>query len=258
MATTIHPTALVEDGAEIADGCEIGAFAYIGAEVKLGENCRVHHHATVEGLTETDAENEVFPYALIGGKTHDLKYKGGRPGLKIGSGNVFREYTTIHPATNDGDFTVLGDHNTILAYSHVAHDCQIGNHLVMSSHAALGGHIVCGDHVNIGWGAGVHQFCCIGDFAMVGAASKAVQDVPPFMISDGNPAACRTYNRIGLERAGFPPEQITMVHRVFKILFREGLNRGQSLEKLRAGEFADDPIVKRILDFFAESKRGVS
>lgn len=258
MTTRIHPTAIIEDGAEIGDGCEIGAFTFIGSGVTLGDRCKIHHHATVEGFTETGYENEVFPYAMVGGKTHDLKYKGGQPGLRIGHKNVFREYTTLHPATNDGEFTVLGDHNTILAYSHVAHDCQIGNHLVMSSHSAFGGHVICGDRVNIGWGAGVHQFCHLGTLSMVGAASKVVQDVPPFLIADGNPSVCRTFNRVGLERAGYSAEQISLVHRIFKILFREGLNRGQSLERLRTDEAAENPIVQQMIDFFTSSTRGIS
>jgi len=257
MTTTIHPTAIVEDGATLGEGCRIEAFCFVGPEVVLGENCIVRHHATVEGFTCLGRNNEIFPYALIGGKTHDLKFKGGRPGLRIGNENIFREFTTVHPATNDAEFTILGDRNTILAYSHVAHDCRIGNDLIMSSHAAFGGHVVCGDRVNIGWGAGVHQFCRIGDLAMVGAASKTVQDVPPFMISEGSPSTCRTYNRVGLERAGYSTEQISVVHTLFKILFKEGLNRTQALEKIRLEHDGDDPIVKRILTFFSESGRGV-
>ena len=175
----IHPTAVVEEGAKLADTVEVGAYAYIGSHVRLGPGCIVHHHATVEGFTEMGRQNEVYPYALIGGKTHDLKFEGGNPGLRVGDANVFREYSTIHLATNDGDFTTLGNRNTILAYSHVAHDCQIGNGIVMSSHAALGGHVICGNYINIGWGAGVHQFCRIGTLAMVGATSKLVQDLPP-------------------------------------------------------------------------------
>jgi len=258
VTAKIHPTAIVEDGAEIGEDCEIGAFSFIGAAVTLGDRCRVHHHATVEGFTSAGNENEIFPYALIGGKTHDLKFKGGRPGLKIGNGNVFREYTTVHPATSDGEFTRLGDHNTILAYSHVAHDCQIGNYLIMSSHSAFGGHVVCADRVNVGWGAGVHQFCHLGTLAMIGAASKVVQDVPPFLIADGNPSVCRTFNRVGLERAGYSAKDISLVHKVFKILFREGLNRGQSLDKLRSDEEADSPVIKEVLAFFSDSQRGVS
>ncbi len=252
---TIHPTAIIEKGAAIAETAEIGAYAYIGGEVRIGPDCTIHHHATVEGRTEMGRGNEVFPYALIGGKTHDLKHRGGRPGLRIGDRNIFREYTTVHLATKDDEYTVLGNHNTILAYSHIAHDCRIADSLIMSSHAALGGHVVCGDHANIGWGAGVHQFCRIGTLAMVGAASKLVQDAPPFLIADGNPAVVRAPNRVGLERAGYNPEATAAIHRAFKLLYREGLNRTQSLEKLE--EMAEEKLVSELIAFYRESQRGV-
>jgi len=253
----IHPTAVVESGAELAEGVEIGAFAFIGSQVKIGSGTIIRHHATVEGETIMGARNEVFPYSLIGGKTHDLKYKGGKTGLMVGDDNTFREYVTIHPATSDGDFTRIGSHNTILAYSHIAHDCQVGDRLVMSSHAALGGHVVVEDGVNIGWGAGVHQFCRIGKFAMVAAASKMVQDLPPFLIADGNPAHVRTYNKVGMERANFTEAEIKLVHNIYKILFREGLNRSQATEKLRRHPQVGNPIFDSFFQFFASSKRGV-
>ncbi|MEM0966658.1 MAG: acyl-ACP--UDP-N-acetylglucosamine O-acyltransferase [Verrucomicrobiota bacterium] len=253
----IHPKAIVEDGAVLAEDVEIGPYAFIGPDVRLGPGCVVHHHATVEGFTEMGENNEVFPYALIGGKTHDLKFSGGTPGLKIGNGNVFREYSTVHLATDDGAFTTLGNRNTILAYSHVAHDCQLGDHIVMSSNAALAGHVVCGDHVNIAWGSGVHQFCRLGKFCMVGGMAKLVQDVPPFLIADGIPAEARTTNRIGMERAGFTPEQVALVHQAFKTLFRKGLNRSQALEKLEQRSDASDPILAEIIRFVKESKRGI-
>lgn len=252
----IHPTAIIEKGAKLADSVQVGAYAYIGPQVKIGAGTVIQHHATVEGFTEMGEDNEVFPYALIGGKTHDLKYKGGEPGLRIGNRNVFREYSTVHLATQAGDFTIIGDDNVILAYSHVAHDCVIGNHLVMSSHAALGGHVVLGNYVNIGWGVGVHQFCRIGDYAMAGACSKVVQDVPPFMIADGNPATVRTINKVGLERRGFTSEDIELVRFVYKTLYREGLNRSQALERLQAHPKAGEPIIRLILTFAESSQRG--
>ncbi|WOO40136.1 acyl-ACP--UDP-N-acetylglucosamine O-acyltransferase [Rubellicoccus peritrichatus] len=255
----IHPTAIIEDGAQIADNVTIGAYAYIGAEVSIGAGTMVEHHATVDGFTEMGDDNQVFPYAFIGGKTHDLKYTGGKPGLKIGSRNVFREYSTVHLATNDAEFTILGDDNVILAYSHVAHDCIIGNHLVMSSHAALGGHVLVGNHCNIGWGVGLHQFCRIGDHAMAGACSKVVQDVPPYMIADGNPAEVRTINKVGLERNGFSSEDIELVRSIYKTLYREGLNRTQAREKLSENPKATDPTLKRVIDFLEQGgKRGIT
>ena len=256
---SVHPTAIIEPGAVIGAGTVIGAYAYIGPEVVLGPECVIRHHATVEGFTAMGARNEVFPYALVGGKTHDLKYKGGRPGLRIGDDNVFREYSTVHLGTDDGEFTVLGSNNHILAYSHVAHGCVIGNHLVMSSHSAIAGHCVVGDHVNIGWDAGLHQFCRVGDHAMVAACSKCVQDVLPFMIADGNPAEVRTINKVGLERNGFSLSEIDAIRRAHRTLYRDGLNRTQAIEKLTSDtELFENSRVRQLLDFIAGSKRGLA
>lgn len=258
MPREIHPTAIIEPGAELDEGVRVGAYAYIGPLVKISKGTEVMHHATVDGATTMGPDNEVHPYAYVGGKTHDLKYTGGCPGLRIGARNVFREFTTVHCATAEGTETVVGDHNLLLAYSHIAHECIVGNHLVMSSHAALGGHVQIGDRVNIGWGSGLHQFCRVGDHAMVGAASKVVQDVPPYMIADGNPAMVRTTNKVGLERAGFSPDEINLVRRVFKMFYKEGLNRRQAAEKLSAELSADSALVLTFLAFVEGSERGLS
>jgi UDP-N-acetylglucosamine acyltransferase len=258
MATRVHPTAIIEPGAELGEGVVVGPYAYVGADVRLGAGTMLHHHACVEGRTELGRENEIFPFALIGSKTHDLKFRGGRPGLRAGDHNVFREYSTVHLATNDGEFTVLGDHNVLLAYSHIAHDCRVGSHLVMSSHAAFGGHVVVGDHVVIGWNAGVHQFCRLGAHSMAGACAKIVQDVPPFLIADGNPAEARAVNKIGLERRGFAAADLEVARTVFKILYRDGLNRSQALEKLRAHPQAAHALVAATIEFIAQSQRGLT
>lgn len=258
MATEIHPTAIIESGAELDDGVVVGAYAYIGSQVKIAKGTQVMHHATVDGATTMGEGNEVHPYAYVGGKTHDKKYRGGVHGLEIGSNNVFREFTTIHCATAEGMLTSVGDGNLILAYGHIAHECRVGNHLVMSSHSALGGHVEVGDRVNIGWGAGVHQFCRIGDYGMAGASSKVVQDVPPYMIADGNPATVRTTNKVGLERAGFSGEDIALMRRIYKIFYREGLNRRQASEKLRADADAGNVLAKTFLEFAESSERGLS
>ena len=150
MAARIHSTAVVEDGAELGADVEIGAFAFVGAGVRLGARTRLHHHASVEGNTHLGEACEIFPYANIGGKTQDLKYKGGNPGVRIGARNVFREYFTVHAATNDGDFTTVGDDNTFLAYGHIAHDCVVGSHVVASNGMMLAGHVTVEDHVVIG------------------------------------------------------------------------------------------------------------
>jgi UDP-N-acetylglucosamine acyltransferase len=258
MATDIHPTAIIEPGAELDDGVIVGAYAYIGAQVKIAKGTVVMHHATVDGVTTMGENNEVHPYAYVGGKTHDLKYKGGMHRLLIGDHNVFREYTTVHCATSAEQLTVVGNYNNILSYSHIAHECVVGDHLVMSSHAALGGHVIVNDYANIGWGAGVHQFCRIGARAMIGATSKVVQDVAPYVISDGNPATARTINKVGLERAGYSKDDISLARRVFKAFYKEGLNRSQAVEKLRSSTDVEHPIVKTFLDFTAHSQRGLS
>src|SRR4051812_24125253 len=238
MAAKIHPTAIIEPGAQLGTDLEIGAYAYVGAAVQLGDGTKLHHHATVEGNTVLGRGCEVFPYACLGGKTQDLKYKGGNPGVRIGDQNVFREYVTVHAATSDGDFTTVGSHNTILAYCHVAHDCQLGSHIIASNSVGLAGHVVVEDHVILGAVCGVHQFCRIGAYAMVSAYAKIVQDVPPFFIADGLPAEIRAINKVGLERNGFNAEALDRVKQIHRILYRDGLNRTQALERLGGHEQA--------------------
>jgi UDP-N-acetylglucosamine acyltransferase len=257
MATQVHPTAIIEPAVRLGADAVVGAYAYVGGTAAIGAGTVIHHHATVEGNTVLGCQCEVFPYAAIGTKTHDLKFQGGEPGLRVGDRNVFREYVTVHSATKDGDFTVLGNDNVILAYSHVAHDCVIGNHLVMSSQSALAGHIIVEDHVNIGWGTGVHQFCRLGAYAMLGGLAKVVQDVPPFLIADGNPAVIRSINKVGLERGGFTPEQVERVKHIYRILFRDGLNRAQAVEKLQAHPAAASAEFRHMLRFVRASERGV-
>jgi UDP-N-acetylglucosamine acyltransferase len=258
MASQIHPTAVIEPTVQLGADVTVGAYAYLGGTAVIGDGTIVHHHATVEGNTTLGRQCEVFPYAAVGTRTHDLKFQGGNPGLRIGDHNIFREYVTVHFATKDGDYTVMGNSNVILAYSHVAHDCVIGNHLVMSSQAALAGHVVLGDHINIGWGAGVHQFCRVGSYAMLGGLSKVVQDVAPFFIADGNPAVIRSINKVGLERGGFTPEQIERVKQIYRILFREGYNRAQAVEQLQKHPHAASAEFQQVLAFSTSSERGLT
>lgn len=254
----IHPTAIIEPGAELGEGVTVGPYAYVGGEVTLSEHCFLHHHACVEGRTVLGEACEVFPFAVIGGKTHDLKYAGGETRLTCGARNVFREYVTVHTATGDGEATTLGNDCHILAYSHVAHDCQIGDHLIMSSHAALGGHVILGDHVNLGWGVGIHQFVRIGSHAMVGACSKAVQDIPPFFLADGNPAEVRYVNKVGLERTGFSGDEIAMLRTAYRILYRDGLNRPEAIKRLRQMPYAEDIRLRELIAFVESTERGLA
>lgn len=258
MAGKIHPTAIIEPGAQLGADVEVGAYAFIGGGVTLGAGTRLHHHAAVEGRATLGAGCEIFPYACIGGKTQDLKFKGGHPGLRIGDRNVFREYVTVHCATNDGDFTQVGSDNTLLALSHVAHDCVLGSHIVMSNGAVLAGHVVIEDHVVIGGYGGVHQFCRLGAYAMLSAMAKLVHDLPPYFIADGTPAEVRAYNKIGLERNGYTPEQLDRVKQLYRILYRDGLNRTQAMEKLHGHPLSSSAEFQRMITFAKASERGLA
>ncbi|WP_438482149.1 acyl-ACP--UDP-N-acetylglucosamine O-acyltransferase [Oleiharenicola lentus] len=257
MAGTIHPTAIIEPGAQLGENVTIGAYSYVGPQVVLGDGTILQHHANVEGRTTIGKDCEIFPFTCIGTKTHDLKYIGGEPGLIVGDRNVFREYVSVHCATKADEYTRLGNDNVILAYGHIAHDCIVGNHMVMSAQAALAGHVIVEDHVNIGWGVGVHQFCRIGAHVMLGAMSKAVQDVPPFIIADGNPAIARSINKVGLERFGFTIEQLDAVKQAFRVFYRTGLNRTQAFERMHAHALANTAEFTHFLNFVERSERGV-
>lgn len=257
MATIIHPTAIIEQGAQLGSDVEIGAYAYVSAQAIVGDGTRLQHHASIEGNTVVGKACDIFPHACIGAKTQDLKFKGGNPGTRIGDRNVFREFTSVHAATYDGDFTVVGDDNNFLAYTHIAHDCIVGNRVIMSNYAGLAGHVTIEDNVIIGGYGGVHQFGRVGMHAMVAACAKVVQDVPPFIIADGSPATARAFNKVGLERAGYSPEQLDRVKAVYRILYREGLNRSQAIERLQSSEFASSEEVVRVLEFARKSERGI-
>jgi UDP-N-acetylglucosamine acyltransferase len=253
---SIHSSAVVHPKAQIGEGCEIGPYCVIGEHVALGDRCRLHSHVVIDGHTKLGKENEIFPFASIGLKTQDLKWKGGITRTEIGDNNTLREYVTVHSATSDGNATVIGSHNHILAYSHIAHDCQLGSHIIMSNAATLGGHVTVEDHAVISISA-VHQFCRIGKFAMIGGCSKVVQDVPPFMLADGNPAETKTINKIGLERHGVSEEAITALRQAYKILFREGLTISNAIVKIEK-ELPQLPEVQYLLNFVRTSERGIS
>jgi UDP-N-acetylglucosamine acyltransferase len=202
-------------------------------------------------------ENEIFPFASIGLKTQDLKWKGGVTRVEIGDHNTFRECVTIHSATGDGEVTSVGSHNHILAYSHIAHNCQLGNHIIMSNVATLAGHVTVGDYAVIGGLAAIHQFCRIGKMSMIGGCSKVVQDVPPFMMADGNPAETRTINKIGMERNGLSEKSQSAMRQAFKILFREGLTISNALVQLEK-QLPELEEVQYLIQFVRSSERGIS
>jgi UDP-N-acetylglucosamine acyltransferase len=256
LSTQIHPTALVDPQARIGPGCRIGPYCVIGPEVELGAGCHLHAHVVISGHTILGEGNEIFPFAALGGQTQDLKFAGGTPRLRIGRENTFRESVTVNVATADGDETVIGSHNHILAYSHVAHDVVLRDHIVMSNVATLAGHVTVEDYAVIGGVVAIHQFCRIGKHSMIGGCSKVVQDVPPYMMADGNPAETRTVNKIGLTRHGISADVQTALRQAYKILFRDGLTIPNALARLEQ-ELGSVPEVLELVRFVRESKRGI-
>jgi UDP-N-acetylglucosamine acyltransferase len=271
----IHPTAVIDSSAHIGQTTHIGPYCVIGANVTLGEGCTLHNHVTIAGPTTIGEGNEFYPYSSIGQRSQDLKYEAEPTYLEIGDRNTFREFVTIHRATapngarnvfreyvsihlgtQEGEWTVLGDDNTLLAYAHIAHDCVVGDDVLFSNNGTLAGHVVVGDHAVISGLSGVHQFCRIGAHAIVGGCTKIVQDVPPFMIADGNPAEIRGVNLVGLERRGFAPEAIRELREAYKLVYRSNLNTTQGLEALRA-QFASSELVTHLAEFIATSERGI-
>ena len=253
----IHPTAVVHPKAEIGAECELGPYCVVGEHVVLGAACRLHSHVVIDGHTRLGERNEVFPFASLGLKTQDLKWKGGITRTEIGDHNTFREYVTVHSATGDGEATVIGSYNHILAYCHLAHNVTLQNHIIMSNVATLAGHVLVEDCAVIGGLAAVHQFCRIGKMALIGGCSKVVQDVAPFMLVDGNPAETRTVNKVGMERNGISEDAQAAVRQAYKILFREGLTNSNALARIES-ELSTFPEVQHLVRFVRASERGIS
>jgi UDP-N-acetylglucosamine acyltransferase len=253
----IHPTAVIHPKAQIGANCQIGPYCIIGEFVILGDECHLHSHVVIDGHTALGRKNEVFPFASIGLKTQDLKWKGGLTRTQIGDHNTFREYVTIHSATGEDECTIVGSHNHILAYCHLAHNVVLGSHVIMSNVATLAGHVMVEDHAVVGGLAAVHQFCRVGKMSIIGGCSKVVQDVPPFMLADGNPAETRTVNKIGLERNGVSDEAQAALRQAFKILFREGLTISNALTRIES-ELPKVPEVEHLIQFARTSARGIS
>jgi len=252
----VHSSAVIHPKAQVGPGCEVGPFCVIGEHVTLGENCRLHSHVVIDGHTKLGQGNEIFPFATIGKKTQDLKWKGGVTRLEIGDRNVFREGVTIHSATDDGDATVVGSDNLLLTYVHIAHDCVLGNHIIMSGYAGLAGHVMVEDHAILGGYTAVHQFCRVGRLAMTGGCSRIPQDVPPFMIVEGNPAETRAVNKIGLQRNGVSDEAQTALRSAYKILFREELSVTNALAKIEK-DLPPLPEIQHLVQFVRASERGI-
>jgi UDP-N-acetylglucosamine acyltransferase len=252
----VHSTAVIHPKAQIGAGCEIGPYCVIGEHVALGPGCRLLSHVVIDGHTRLGRQNEVFPFASIGLRTQDLKWKGGVTRTEIGDHNTIRECVTIHSATGDGEATVIGSHNNILASSHIGHNVQMGNRVIISM-AALAGHVVVEDYALVGGLAAVHQFCRIGTMAMIAGCSKVVQDVPPYMIVDGNPAETRTINKLGLERNGVSEEAQAALRQAYKILIRDGLTTPNALARIEK-ELPPLPEIQHLVQFVRTSERGIT
>ena len=226
--------------------------------MKIGEGCKLHSHVAIHGRTVIGKDCEFFPFSAIGIKSQDLKYVGEPTFCEIGDRNVFRENVTIHRGTVEEIPTRIGDNNLFLAYSHVAHDCQLGNHIILSNNAALAGHVTVEDHVIVSGMSGVHQFCKVGKHVIVGGMTKVVQDVPPFMIADGNPATLRGLNQVGLQRRGFDQEGIRALKTAYrKLFFKKDVNLAEAVKNLEGEACAENGLVKEMLAFVEASERGV-
>ena len=254
----IHPTAIVDPGAQIADSAEIGPFCVIGADVQIGTGTRLMAHVYVEGVASIGADNLFYPYSSVGVAPQDLKYAGERSETRIGDRNKIREFVTINRGTQGGGLiTRLGDDNLLMAYTHVAHDVQLGSHAVLANGVTLAGHVLVGDWAVIGAFTGVHQFCRIGRHSMIGGYSVVTQDVLPFSTTV-NPREIKVFgaNRTGLERRGFSSPTIEGLQTALRLLTRAKLNTTHALERIRA-EVPPSAELDEMIAFLLASERGV-
>lgn len=253
----IHPTAVISPGARLAEGVEIGPYAVISDDVNIGRNTIVGPHTVIEEHTDIGENCHIFQFCSVGGPPQDLKYRGERTRVIIGNHNTIREFVTIHRATAaDIGMTIMGDHNLIMAYCHIAHNCRLGSHIVMANSANLAGHIQIDDHAIIGGLSGILQFLRIGAHSIVGGASAVTKDVPPFVMVAGNHAKLYGLNLIGLKRRGFTQETIDALQETHRIFFRSSLTVEKASEKIRA-EVPDIAEVRLFIEFMENSKKGV-
>jgi UDP-N-acetylglucosamine acyltransferase len=254
---SIDPRAVVSPRAEIADGVEIGPFAVIGADVKIGPDCWIGPHAVVNGPTQMGAGNRVFQFASIGDAPQDKKYGGEPTRLVVGDRNVFREFVTVNRGTVTGNGeTRLGNDNLLLAYSHVAHDCILGNNIVLSNVVNLAGHVELGDWVIMSGYAGSHQFCKIGTHAFIANNTSVTRDVPPYVLASGHPAEPRSVNVEGLKRRGFSEEQIRAIRNAYRVLYRSELRLEEAMAQLRPMAVEHD-VLKIFVEFIEQSTRSL-
>lgn len=257
----IHSTALVDPKAELADTVTVGAFSTIGPGVRIGEGTRVGSHCTIEGGTTIGRDNRIFQFCSVGAVPQDKKYAGEPTALEIGDNNTIREFCTLNVGTvQDGGVTRIGSNNWIMAYVHVAHDCQLGDHIIIANATQLGGHVHIADWVFLGGLCGVHQFVRVGAHAMTGFQTRLSQDLPPFVTAAGNPASAQGINQEGLRRRGFSPERLAAIKQMHRLLYRKGLTLAvarDEIDALRttAGEAQQD--IAAMSGFLSMAERGI-
>jgi UDP-N-acetylglucosamine acyltransferase len=256
MSVKIHPQAVVSPKAYLDENVKIGPFAYVGDQVKIGSSTVIEGFAYIVGHTQIGKNCKIFPYAVVGNPPQDLKYKGQTSYLFIGDNNIIREFVTINPGTEKDTKTVIGNNNLIMAYSHIAHNCKIGNDNILANAATLAGYVEIEDRVIIGGLVAVHQFCRLGSFSIVGGCSKVVQDVPPFSLCDGHPARVYNINLVGLRRAGFPKDKIEILKKAFKIIFFENHTFSKA-KQIITQSLKNTHEIEYLLTFISSSKRGI-
>jgi len=246
----IHPTAIIEEGAQVADDVVLGPHSFVGAEAVVGAGCRLDHGAIVQGRSVLGTENHLFPYAVLGSVPQDKKYEGEPARLQIGNRNTIREHVTIHIGTeHGGGLTKIGDDNLIMAGAHVGHDCDVGNHCILANYTGLAGHVVVEDHAILGGQTGVHQFVRIGAHCMTSGGAKVGQDIPPYTIAQGYPARLRGINHVGLQRRGFTDQTVRQLRKAYRALFFSDEPRFEdAMAKVRE-DFSASREVLALLEF---------
>lgn len=258
MDTKIHPTAIVDAGAELGLGVQIGAFAIVEADVVIGDGTILHPRGVVLSGSKIGRDCEIHHGAVLGGPPQDVKFKGEKSFLVIGDRNRIREYATMHRATGEGCSTVVGDDNFFMAYAHVGHNARVGNRINFANCANLGGHVEIGDNAFVGGMTGFHQFVKVGEYAMIGGGSAVLEDVPPYMMTwNGGRAAVCALNTIGMTRAGFSPEARAEIKRAFKVIYRSNHTKDEAVRILEE-KYSESPAVMKLARFLKESTRGIS
>jgi UDP-N-acetylglucosamine acyltransferase len=254
---TIHPTVIVAPDAEIGDGVTVGPFSIVEADVRIGDGCSIGAHVTLGEHLRLGGNVRIHNYACIGTASQDMKHKGQRSSVEIGDGAVIREYVTVNRGSTEGGVTRVGERAVLLAYVHVAHECTIGPEAVLVNAATLGGEVVIGRRAIVGGLTGIHQFCRIGEYAIVGAGSKVTQDIGPYLLADGHPARPFGPNKVGLERAGFPPDRIEQIRGIYRLLFDRAESWESNLARLEA-EVPTSPLAAGVLELLRASTRGLA